>query len=200
MNPFMIKKIQDKKLKKPYLSMLILALVATLVVGGTIAWFFGNDRVTNTLNAGTVIPSVIENGSPSDGLTIDNVVAGHSYAKLVTIRNAGTSPSYIRVKLTPSWTKNGIVLPADNVVIEGLNTTNWVYRSADGYYYYKQSVAAGAETAQLFSGVRISSTVTGLNNTDYQGATLNFLVAAEAIQSANGAALSVWGVDPPALH
>ena len=186
-----------------------LVLAALLVVGGTMAWFTAAARpVTNTFIAGTVeIELHDEDGQGAvfspNGIT--NVNPGDEYGKVVYVENTGSKAVYVRVKLSPAWTKRTAPLPLQ---VEGVDMatfpivgTDWVLHT-DGYYYYKNPLAGAAAgepnpvTTHLIEKVIFAGAA--MTN-DYQGATFTLKVEAEAIQASNGAALDQWGVDPSTL-
>ena len=181
----------------------IVVLVALLIVGGTMAWFTAEaDPVTNTFTAGTV-EIVLHDDFPTDG--IENVNPGDKYDKIVYVENTGSKAIYVRVKLTPAWTKGESSLPlqvgsVDMATFPLLNN-GWVLHT-DGWYYYTEPLAgavvdvANAVTTHLIEKVKFAGAA--MTN-DYQGATFTLKVEAEAIQASNGAALDQWGVDPSTL-
>ena len=186
-----------------------LVLAALLVVGGTMAWFTAAaEPVTNTFIAGTVeIELHDEDGQGAvfspNGIT--NVNPGDEYGKVVYVENTGSKAVYVRVKLSPAWTKRTAPLPLQ---VEGVDMatfpivgTDWVLHT-DGYYYYKNPLAGAAAgepnpvTTHLIEKVKFAGAA--MTN-DYQGATFTLKVEAEAIQASNGAALDQWEVDPSTL-
>ena len=181
--------------KKAILILTVIAMTASLAVAGTLAWFTGKASVTNTFTAGSVDVAIYdENGEPvEEGLTFDDFVPGDTKDKVVTFKNTGKSNAYVRVKVTPSWTvaDGENALSADNVVID-YNADDWVL-GTDGWYYYKDVVKGGDFTTPLFYTVTFEP---GDNDNDYQEATLNILIEAEAIQAENGAAADVWAGSP----
>ena len=111
-----------------------LVLAALLVVGGTMAWFTAAaEPVTNTFIAGTVeIKLHDEDGQGAvfspNGIT--NVNPGDEYGKVVYVENTGSKAVYVRVKLSPAWTKRTAPLPLQ---VEGVDMatfpivgTDWV--------------------------------------------------------------------------
>jgi len=189
-----------------------LVLAALLVVGGTMAWFTAAaGPVTNTFTAGTVEIELhdvqMDNGEellfPENG--IGKVNPGDEYEKIVYVENTGTKAIYVRVKLTPAWTKGESSLPlqvgsVDMATFPLLNN-GWVLHT-DGWYYYTEPLAgagdnvANAVTTHLIEKVKFAGAA--MTN-DYQGATFTLTVEAQAIQASNGAAEDQWGVDPSTL-
>jgi predicted ribosomally synthesized peptide with SipW-like signal peptide len=185
--------------KKVILSLVTVAMVAALAVAGTMAWFTGSANVTNVFKAGSVAVEIYENneGPSSGNMDFDSdFVPGDNERKVVTFKSTGNSDSYLRAKVTPSWTAadGTTVLSADNVGIDFNigDTGDWVKGIVndefDGYYYYNGILKTDGFTSALFSNVTFTS---GDNDNDYQGATLNILIEVEAIQAENGA-VSAW--------
>lgn len=189
-----------------------LVLAALLVVGGTMAWFTAAaDPIINTFTAGTVEIELhdvqMDNGEellfPENG--IGKVNPGDEYEKIVYVENTGTKAIYVRVKLTPAWTKGESSLPlqvgsVDMATFPLLNN-GWVLHT-DGWYYYTEPLAgagdnvANAVTTHLIEKVKFAGAA--MTN-DYQDATFTLTVEAQAIQASNGAAEDQWGVDPSDL-
>ena len=186
-----------------------LVLAALLVVGGTMAWFTAAaDPVPNKFTAGTV--KIVlhdvqtgENGEeipfPDEG--IGNVNPGDEYEKIVYVENTGSKAVYVRVYLTPAWTKGTGSLPLD---VEGVDMatfpivgTDWVLHT-DGWYYYTEPLAgavvdvANAVTTHLIEKVEFAGAA--MTN-DYQGATFTLTVEAEAVQASHEAYKDEWGTD-----
>jgi len=186
-----------------------LVLAALLVVGGTMAWFTaGAGPVTNTFIAGTVeieLHDVTYDDLqvlvpfPENG--IQNVNPGDEYTKIVYVENTGSKAVYVRVYLTPAWTKGTGSLPLD---VEGVDMatfpivgTDWVLHT-DGWYYYTEPLAGAPAdevnrvTTHLIEKVEFAGAA--MTN-DYQGATFTLTVEAEAVQASHEAYKDEWGTD-----
>ena len=191
-----------------------LVLAALLVVGGTMAWFTAAaDPVTNKFTAGTVEIELHDVGGydseqnevafPDDG--IPNVNPGDEYLKTVYVENTGSKAVYVRVKLTPAWTKGTGSLPLQvggvDMATFPIVGTDWVLHT-DGWYYYTEPLAgavvdvANAVTTHLIEKVKFAGAA--MTN-DYQGATFTLKVEAEAVQASHEAYKDEWGPDFPTL-
>jgi len=173
----------------------VVVLAALLVVGGTMAWFTAEaDPVENKFTAGKV-EIELHDEFPEDG--IPNVNPGDEHSKVVYVKNTGTIPIYVRVKLTPQW--SGLpeeFTPSDEVVTYPIaQGAKWVLHT-DGWYYFTESVAVESETEHLIDKVIFAGK--DMTN-EYQGATFTLKVEAEAIQATNGAADGEWGINPESL-
>lgn len=164
------------------------ALIATLAVGGTLAWLSAYTQpVKNTFVMGTVPPQVTEN------------FENHQVKEDVAVTNTGNIPAYIRVALVCTWqddSRNVVGEPAslDDLTIdwgtEGGSETaeapgnGWI--KIGDYYYYTQPVAAGDTTLNLID----SATVKTAN-----GYRMNLQVIADSIQAnPTSVVQSQWGV------
>lgn len=172
-------------------------LAVLLVVGGTMAWFTAQaDPVVNTFIAGTVdielhdetIDPDSEEMVPFPTGGFDNVNPGDEFVKHVYVENTGSKRVFVRVKLDP------LFIPEDlDLDVVGYDILNgWVLHT-DGWYYYPQEVMPGESTPTIIEFVEFAGAEMG---NEYQGATFELTVEAEAIQVTNGAALDAWGVDP----
>lgn len=163
---------------KPLVLIVAMALVATMAIGGTMAWFQVNsDKLTNAFTPGEVGGEVIED---FDGNVKRNVA----------VKNTGNVEAYVRVALVPTWEDaDGNILP-ETASIENLSFTlgsGWFARG--GFYYYTNKVAAGAITANLADQI----TVIGAP----EGAHMNLQILTEVIQANPADAVTEsWGITP----
>lgn len=105
---------------------------------------------------------------------------GTEVVKQVRVKNVATAEAWVRVKLGAQITKDGQTLPHEGVIDYPIASTSWV-KGADGYYYYKEKLAPGAETANLIEKVIFAP---GMGN-EYQNCTVVLTVTAEAVQVAH---------------
>ena len=94
-------------MKKKYaLALAAAAMVGTLAVGGTLAWFTDTETATNVVTMGNVDITLSEAGG-EDGAIIDggleytDVMPGDKFQKTVTIKNNGND-AYVRAVITVS--------------------------------------------------------------------------------------------------
>lgn len=94
--------------KKVALTAAAVALVGTLAVGGTLAWFTDTETATNVVTMGKVDILLKEDGGTDDnkvtspeGLEYKNVMPGDKFQKAVSIENKGND-AYVRVKIVVS--------------------------------------------------------------------------------------------------
>lgn len=130
-----------------------IALAMILCVGGTAAFFSGYDQAENRVAVGKNDTEIDEefpdSQDPGDNETPE-------YKKTVWIRNTSQSEKgfnvdcYVRMSLSYSNQDIGKA-----VTLLGLDTSNWVYHSDDGYYYYRSILKEGEATTPLFTGFRI---------------------------------------------
>ena len=168
------------------------ALIATLAVGGTLAWLSAYTQpVKNTFVMGTVPPQVTESFN-------------QEVKENVKVANNGNIPAYIRVALVFTWQEgegeNAKVVgtpvdPAEDLNIVWGDGTGTGTAEAPGngwikigdYYYYTQPVAAGATTPNLID----SATVKTEN-----GYRMNLQVIADSIQAnPTSVVKEQWGVN-----
>ena len=179
------RKRRSKKTGTLFLSLL---LVATMVVGGTLAYLFTNtEPVENIFTPSYASCSVTES---FDGVTKSNA----------NVTNTGDIDAYIRVKLvTYRVNKDNQHIGGEAQIPTFTLGAGWAYH--EGYYYYTLPVAPGEQPK---TNLTDSMTLTGTYN-DADGGKQVIEVMAEAIQ-ANGVAdddtkavVKAWGVDPERL-
>ena len=95
-------------MKKKILTIcLIVALAATAIIGGTLAYFTDKDEATNTFAVGNVKIDLIEQQKGANGL--ENFVSGktllpgtsdkNAVSKIVTVKNTGANDAWVWVDL-----------------------------------------------------------------------------------------------------
>lgn len=170
-----------RRSKKTGMLFLSLLLVATMMVGGTLAWLSTKDApIQNTFLPTKVTCKVTESFDGRTGVKSN-----------VNVENTGDIDAYIRVKLVTYRTNDqGQHIGGTASLPTFTLGANWV--SYDGYYYYTLPVAPGErpETNLTDSMMLIDS------YTDADGGKQAIDVMAEAIQSVpEDAVKAAWGED-----
>lgn len=116
--------------KKVALTAAAVALVGTLAVGGTLAWFTDTETATNVVTMGKVDILLKEDGGTDgnkvtspEGLEYKNVMPGDKFQKAVSIENKGND-AYVRVKIVVSG--NEVILNSlvDKKVVDSKEEPN----------------------------------------------------------------------------
>lgn len=167
--------------KKKIVSLcLALALMVTLCVGGTLAYFTDTDDATNTFTVGNVDITLTEPNWTSTGSEdAPEVYPGEALAKDPTVTNNGANPCFVRIKVEGlnCLGNAGMITYRTDYVTDKLGD-NWV-KGTDGYFYYNKVLEVGATTDALFDQIVMP---TGLTNGDATTA-YNVNVKAEAVQA-----------------
>lgn len=174
--------------RKVALTAAAVAMVGTLAVGGTLAWFTDTETATNVVTTGNVDIAIHETDDPgkkfdettiitNEGLSYGDetkgVTPGEHMTKRVAIQNTGKNPALIKVTIDV----------ANNDVIDLVLAENSKWLSGgEGVYYYSEAVAPTAFTADLLSALEIAPTV---DNKSTDLADLEVKIMAYAIQSEN---------------
>lgn len=181
-----------KKHRNKYTLLLAcLLLTVAIAVSGTIAYIFtSSDPVVNTFTPVTPDSEIFETFK-------DNVKSN------VVVKNTGEVDSYIRAKVVITWQDGaGNIYPVapikdtdytisylsvkDPTTGTVTTTTGWIL-SADGFWYYKKPVAAGASTTYLIGEAR---QIKECKDTNYK---LHIEILSQAVQSTPPAAVvEVW--------
>lgn len=172
-------------MKKKILAItLCVAMLAIMLVSGTLAYFTDNDAKTNTFTVGNVSIVLTEPKWDTVGAAeAFDVYPGEALAKDPTVTNDGKNPCFVRVSVT-GW---------DALINAGLSQNNITYRTdyvdaklgenwklhTDGYFYYTEVLAVGATTDALFDQIVIPTDVVN----DTTGAQYNLDVKAFAVQA-----------------
>ncbi len=172
---------------------ILLAAVAVICLSllgvGTLAYFTSDGTAHNVITTGGVDIELIETTDdgkpfPSEGVT--GVMPGESVTKRVTVKNTGLSEAWVRVRADMEVKdSNGEVMTGEHPIELTGKDSKWVAK--DGYYYYTEPVAPGAETKALLEEVTFLPQM----GNPYQGSTLNIDIFAQATQVANNGE-TVW--------
>ena len=153
--------------KKVALTAAAVALVGTLAVGGTLAWFTDTEEATNVVTLGNINIDLLERSDDIenkgwqtvgedgfDGIQYDTVMPGKVLDKDAKVYNSGHNDALLRVKVdfllgNEIWPVNSVEAPT----ILGDTSADWEW--IDGYYYYKKVLNPGAETDNIISGVQL---------------------------------------------
>ncbi|HHT85896.1 MAG: BsaA family SipW-dependent biofilm matrix protein [Bacillota bacterium] len=186
------------------IGVLVVALVALFVVGGTMAWFTAQASETNEFKTGTVKIQVMEEVDEE----LDNWAPGEWRDKEIRVKNTGSLPAVIKAELVLTWLEWDDVnqrwaetdLPVDNVILR-INERDWRKdRSVPGHvYFYKlrfggwDALQPGDVTEPLIKAVGLDAFKT---DNQYQGKKLRIEVKADALQAGDiSAAIDAWNID-----
>lgn len=125
--------------KKLSAAAIAIILVVVMTIGGTVAFLMDSTE------------SVVNKFTPaSSGITIDEKVKENCKTE-IAVKNTGDTGAYIRVSLVANYyDENGNITGGAAVPNFTLNSEKW-FLGDDGYYYYKQPVAAGDLTDNLLA-------------------------------------------------
>ena len=176
--------------KKVALTVAAAAMVGTLAVGGTLAWFTDTETATNVVTIGDVDIILEETGNGNvngeGGLTYDDIMPNDQLEKDVDIKNVGTNDAYVRATITVTGTQQIIddLLAQNNAAIKFTNLyEGGAWTEVDGaavYVVEYDGTFANNDVWNLFDGIEIPNW-----GNAYDGADFNVEVTAEAIQAAN---------------
>lgn len=163
------------------------AVCLSIFTYGTNAFFTAEEQVHNVITTGNIDIELVEMAIPEDGgdpvpfENVTGVVPGEEVSKIVTVKNTGEQPAYVRIKLNKAISlADDIKGEADLSLIScDLNTKDWTEK--DGYYYYNTVLDAGKETEPLFTTVTFAKEMGNM----YQGSQTELTVQAQATQVAN---------------
>ena len=191
-------------MKKKTLLLAAVAICAAILASGTLAYFTSEDQVHNVITTDAVNIQIEEwqdeigNPYPDDPI---NVMPGVTVSKIATIKNL-EAEAYIRAKF------DVVIADADGEVMElspetlasiisvTMNGDDWLRKDGDGeWWYYADAVASGASTEAFFTEVVFD----GPNMTnEYQNCTVEVIVKAQGVQTANNGASALEAAGWPA--
>jgi SipW-cognate class signal peptide len=122
--------------KRLSITVLAVALVALIAVGGTLAFYTSEATVTNQITTGSVHITLTEpNFSSATGgtLKLDHVTPGQIIGKDPTITNDGEHDVYVRCKVS----SDALTPEQQSELLDGSIRSDLWYHADDGYYYYR---------------------------------------------------------------
>ncbi|MBS6518221.1 MAG: hypothetical protein KH353_08535 [Clostridium sp.] len=175
--------------KKNMIKLSGIALLAALTVGigSTGAVIRHQVNLKNEISTDTVeveVEEELKDDNPDDW----------TKPKKVSFKNPGSADVFLRVTYSETWTaEDGTLLSnkmpdeSKDVASKIVNSQNWEYNEADGWYYYKKVLPAGSTTESFMEQVdfsNIDSLEESLKNT-YKGAEYEIHFQAEAVQASD---------------
>lgn len=185
--------MKKRSLKTKLLALSVVLILAALSVYGTLAYFTAQGTARNVITAGDVKIALEERMLTPDGeKTVPfedqlGVMPGTDVSKIVTVKNTGGQPAWVRVSLDKAIElAQGVEGPVDlSLVTCDLNTEKWTEK--DGYYYYNAALEPGQTTEPLFTAVYFAETMSNM----YQESRAILQVNAYATQTAHNGATAL---------
>lgn len=175
--------------KRIITSMMVIALMAAMIGGGTLAWFTDSDTAGEAMfTAGTVRVRAGEAVITTvDGGRFNNWNPGDTHIVCWEFENEGTKR--IKIRFKPEFYWENEELDVNNVIIsltERSISAGWTYE--DGFFYFGPVLGRGQKT-KLCLNVHLDGPRTG---NEYQGAIFKLYGTLEAVQASHGAPEEVW--------
>lgn len=178
-------------MKKKIATIALVAAVAAIAVGGTLAFYTAEETAHNVITTGGIDIELVEKHVLPSGETVDfpgevfNVCPGVDVSKIVRVHNVGPSEAWVRASVTfQVFDVNKAPLPAqldDGTPVLGYTVLDGWAQGADGRYYCNAPLQPGAQTLPLISAVTFDVRV----GNEYQNATAVVEVKVDAVQTAN---------------
>lgn len=162
---------------------------AVFCMGSTMAYLTSHDQAQNQITVGRNETKIEEDFPTPTPIPLED---NPEYQKTVWVTNqpggqGGSVDCYVRVSLSYSNEDIGRA-----VVLQNLDTVNWKYNTADGYYYYTKVLTKGGSTTPLFTGFVINGAEV---DTAYKDSITDFRIQVyeESVQAGDfGDYLSAW--------
>lgn len=159
-------KLKKKLFKRSFICLIALVIASAIHFSAWTVAYFGENVTAgySTIKAGNVDILLIETMQGADGITayMDpvSIMPATSVSKMVSVKNTGDLPVYIRIKLDMTI-EDESNKPADWKDLirctygeSDACNSDWILKN-DGYYYYKNALETG-ESAALFDTVHFS--------------------------------------------
>lgn len=166
------------------------------MASSTLAYFTKEDTATNVITTGKIdidlVEKIVVNTETGETETVEDfyvegVMPGQEVSKIVLVENEQyAEDAWVRINLTKS-----IVLAdgkeGDSKLLEIKFNTNWTAKADETgtvWYYYNKPLKASEETVPLMESVAFSKEA----GNEYQDATAEIIVLAQAVQVKNNGA------------
>lgn len=163
-----------KKLK--WMALIAAVLLVGVAVPGLYAYLTDQDNATNTFVGGGVSSSIIE-----EFVSPDDMKPGETCEKDVKVQNTGSGDCYVRVKAVFADGDMGEYCEVD------WNQTDWIYNSADEYWYYAKALSAGESTTSLLTKVTLKS-----DTPEENLFTFHIIVYSESVEAHQGQGFTTY--------
>lgn len=167
-------------MRKKAFALALVAILLSLCVYGTVAYFVSEDTQRNVITAGSVSIDLVEKDAEgNDFRNPIGVVPGTAVDKIVTVENTGDNPCWVRISIDKSIELvEGVAGEADLSLVKfDLDLQNWTKQG--DFYYYNKPLEAGSSTEPLFRTVIFDKSMGNM----YENSTATIVVAAQAVQS-----------------
>lgn len=204
-----VKQKRKKSLRNTLISVVSFAFI-TIVFFSAHTYAYYTDEVNSkkqSLEAGNLDVELIEMKKTDSGETAYvnpvEIMPATSVSKIVKVKNSGSLPVYIRIKIEKTINKDESKLPHDwkellscDFDLEDNPSTEevegaWTYH--DGYYYYNLPLAAGETTSPLFENVFFSAFM----GNEFTNCEISFIVRCEATQTIGNASSPIDAIGWP---
>lgn len=184
--------------KKILIMCAVMIVTAASFVFSTIAYFTDSSAFNFSLmGSGTTDVEIVDitypygSNIPVDPSAPIRVLPGYEISKIVSVRNTGTLPLYVRVKLESDITLAEAYSDRANeidlaLVKYDINKEYWTYY--EGYYYYLLPLTAGMEATPLMTKVIFDKSMGNM----YKDSTITFKLRMETVQANNNGAGAIY--------
>lgn len=183
--------------RKVALTAAAVAMVGTLAVGGTLAWFTDTETATNVVTTGNVNIAWYEHGPYEEGfqkITNGNpgitfgkgeneepVTPGATLTKEAKVGNIGKNSALIRAKIK-YVAADGTELESSDITVKLTEDSGWFVEG--DYYYYEDIVNPGTNDNPTYTNTIIDAlVVSNTASADLDG--IQVVLDAEAVQADN---------------
>ena len=180
-------------MKKKILFVSLIVIAVSIIASGTLAYFTSSETSHNIITTDAINITIEEWQKTDDGFVAYPeepivIMPGTSSSKIVTVRNIDAK-AYVRAKYeTIVKDSRGRVMKLspetiNSIISVDINNEDWIRKNDDDeWFYYAFAVKTGEATEALFTKVIFD----GPNMTnEYQNCTVEIIVDAQAVQSAN---------------
>lgn len=175
------------KIRRILLLCAVLIICVSGALYGTIAYITAVDTATNVITTGSIKLELTESAISEDGSIVpfkdvDGVMPGADVSKIVEVKNTGSKPAFVRIKLNKTAEyESGEFADLDmSLVTLDIDENSWTLKE-DGFYYYNKPLNPNEITNPLFTTVSFSKDM----GNAFKKSRIKIDVTAYGVQAAN---------------
>ena len=176
-------------LKRTIVSIIAFIVISVIIFSAQTVAYFSIDKSSdlNVIQSGNLEIELIEmkNENGTEVLYTDpvSVMPATSVSKIVSVRNTGSLPIYVRISVETLINKEENSLPDQwrSLISCNYNTEYWTY--SDGYFYYNFILEPQNVTSPLFDSVSFSPAM----GNQFMNSEIKLTVTSQATQANYGA-------------
>jgi predicted ribosomally synthesized peptide with SipW-like signal peptide len=176
---------KKKTIRRAIASSIAFIVISVIIFSAQTVAYFSAEKTSNqnVIQSGNLQIEMIElkeeGGTQVMYTNPVSIMPATSVSKIVSVRNSGNLPVYVRISVKTFINKEENTLPDQwrSYITCSFNTEHWTY--SDGYYYYNFTLEPGCVTLPLFDSVSFSPAM----NNQFMNSEIKLEITTQATQA-----------------